>query len=46
VLTDKIDMKPQDPEDKMVLISDLGEAPLFLSRPVEEKPTIPTPTVL
>jgi len=46
VFADEIDTKPQDPEDKMVLISDLGEAPLFLSGPVEDKSTIRTPAVL
>ena len=43
---DEMDTKPQDPEDKMVLISDLGGAPLFLSRPVEDKSTTRTPAVL
>lgn len=44
--TDEMDTKPQDLEDEMVLISDLGEAPPFLSGPAESGPTTSTPATL
>lgn len=40
---DGMDVKPQDLEDGMTLISDLTETPSFLSRLLEGKLTTPAP---
>jgi hypothetical protein len=45
VFTNEIGTESQDLKGKMVLISDLGEIPLFLFRPAKNKPTAPVPSV-